>query len=37
VDVMDVMDLPTTEAGNWHVVIVQDFLTKFPQIFAVED
>ena len=34
---VDVVDLPTTEAGNWHVVIVQDLLTKFPQVFAVQD
>jgi len=31
------MDLPMTKAGNRHVVIFQDFLTKFPLVFPVPD
>ena len=34
---VDVMDLPLTTAGNRHVVVFQDFLTKFPLVFAVPD
>ena len=34
---VDVMDLPLTKAGNRHVVVFQDFLTKFPLVFAVPD
>ena len=29
---VDVMDLPVTEAGNRHVVVFQDFLTKWPLV-----
>ena len=31
------MDLPLTKAGNCLVVVFQDFLTKFPLVFAVPD
>ena len=34
---VDVMDLPVTEAGNRHVVVFQDFLTKWPLVFPVSD
>ena len=34
---VDVMDLPTTERGNRHVIVFQDFLTKWPLIFPVPD
>ena len=31
------MDLPRTDQGNKHVVVFQDFLTKFPLVFAIPD
>ena len=31
------MDLPSTKSGNCHVVVFQDFLTKFPLVFPVPD
>ena len=31
------MDLPKTEAGNKHVVVFQDFLSKWPLVFPVPD
>ena len=34
---VDVMDLPKTERGNQHVVVFQDFLTKWPMVFPVPD
>lgn len=34
---VDVMDLLTTERGNQHVIVFQDFLTKWPLIFPVPD
>ena len=34
---IDVMDLPPTERGNRHVVVVQDLFTKWPFAFAVPD
>ena len=34
---VDVMDLPVTEQGNRHVVVFQDFLTKWPLAFPVPD
>jgi hypothetical protein len=34
---IDVMDLPPTERGNRHVVVVQDLFTKWPIAFAVPD
>jgi len=29
------MDLPYTERGNKHVVVFQDFFTKWPMVYAV--
>ena len=34
---IDIMDLPKTEMGNCHVVVFQDFLTKWPMVFPVPD
>ena len=34
---IDIMDLPLTEKGNKHVVVVQDLFTKWPMVFAVPD
>lgn len=34
---IDVMDLPLTERGNQHVIVVLDLFTKWPFIFAVPD
>ena len=34
---VDVMDLPKAERGNQHVVVFQDFLTKWPMVFPVPD
>ena len=34
---IDIMDLPRTNQGNKHVIVVQDFLTKWPFVFAVPD
>jgi len=34
---VDVMDLPLTKSGNRHVVVFQDYLTKFPLVFPVPD
>ena len=34
---VDVFDLPITKAGNQHVIVFQDFLTKFPLVFGVQD
>ena len=34
---VDIMDLPCTESGNKHVVVFQDYLTKFPLVFPVPD
>lgn len=31
------MDLPLTEIGNCHVVVFQDFLSKWPLVFLVPD
>ena len=31
------MDLPITENGNKHVIVVQDLFTKWPFVFAVPD
>ena len=33
----DVMDLPKTERGNKHVLVFQDFLTKWPLVFPMPD
>ena len=34
---IDVMDLPKTEGGNKHVLVIQDFLTKWPWVFPLPD
>ena len=34
---IDVMDLPLTDQGNKHVVVIQDLFTKWPLAFAVLD
>ena len=31
------MDLPCTETGNTHVIVFQDYLTKFSLVFPVPD
>ena len=34
---VDVMDLPLNESGNRHVVVFQDFLTKWPLVYPAPD
>ena len=34
---IDVMDLPVTERGNRHVVVIQDLFTKWPLVYPVPD
>ena len=34
---VDIMDLPRTEKGNKHVLVFQDFLTKWPFVFPMPD
>ena len=34
---IDIMDLPKTERGNKHVLVIQDFLTKWPWVFPLPD
>ena len=34
---VDVMDLPVTKRGNRHVLVFQDFLTKWPLVFPLPD
>ena len=34
---VDVMDLPRTERSNKHVIVFQDFLTKWPLVFPMPD
>ena len=34
---VDILDLPRTEAGNKHVVVFQDFLSKWPLVYPVPD
>lgn len=34
---VDVMELPRTKKGNRYVVVFQDFLTKWPMVFAIPD
>jgi len=34
---IDIMDLLLKEVGNRHVVVFQDFLTKFPLVFPIKD
>ena len=34
---VDIMDLPKTERGNKHVIVFQDFLTKWPIVVPMPD
>ena len=34
---LDIMDLPMTDQGNKHVVVFQDYFSKWPMVFAVPD
>ena len=34
---IDIMDLPLTQLGNRHVVVFQDYLTKWAMVFPVPD
>ena len=34
---VDIMDLPITEQGNKHVLVFQDFLSKWPMVFPMPD
>lgn len=34
---VDIMDLPKTERGNKHVLVIQDFLTKWPWVHPLYD
>ena len=34
---VDIMELPTTQQGNKHVVVFQDFFSKWPLVFPVPD
>ena len=34
---VDIMDLPKTECGNKHVIVFQDFLTKWPIVVPIPD
>ena len=34
---VDVMDLPKTERGSKHVLVFQDFLSKWPMVFPIPD
>ena len=34
---IDVMDLPLTDTGNRHVVVILDLFTKWPFVFPVPD
>ena len=34
---IDVRDLPQTERGNKHVLVIHDFLTKWPLVFPIPD
>ena len=34
---VDVMDLPATSQGNKHVIVFQDYLTKWPMVYAIPD
>ena len=31
------MDLPKTSSGNKHVLVFQDYFTKWPVVFAIPD
>ena len=37
VGVSDIMDLPKTELGNKHVLVFQDFPSKWPMVFPIPD
>lgn len=34
---IDIMDLPKRERGNKHVLVLQDFLTKWPMVYPMPD
>ena len=34
---LDIMDLPRTNQGNQHVIVFQDFLSKWPLVFPTPD
>ena len=34
---VDIMDLPATTQGNKHVIVFQDYLTKWPMVYAIPD
>lgn len=34
---IDIMDLPLTDSGNRHVIVIQDLFTKWPLVFPVPD
>ena len=34
---LDIMELPKTKNGNRYVAVFQDFLTKWPFVFAMPD
>ena len=34
---VDMMDLPVTECGNQHVVVIQYLFTKWPFVFVIPD
>ncbi len=34
---VDIMDLPKTSRGNKHVIVFQDYFTKWPMVFAIPD
>ena len=34
---VDIMDLPVTTNGHKHVVVFQDYLTKWPMVYAIPD
>ena len=34
---VDIMDLPRTQQGNKHVIVFQDFFTKWPMVYPVHD
>ena len=34
---VDIMELPKTSTGNQYVVVFQDFLSKWPFVFATKD
>ena len=34
---VDIMDLPKTSEGNKHVVVFQDYLTKWPMVYPLPD